>query len=377
MLIFVSWFVSCILLVVINSPKFDLISIPNLTQGIRVEDVLVVVLFVLLILHSRNIFAPKIIVCICCYLLFSSFLGVAFHPGINTFRFAYIARVLEYTVFAISIYGLRDKINFIFVCKVTLLIQIFSILFQICVGVGRPSGTFNGPWELVTVIGILMLFYSDHFRCCKKLPNGSATTILVSFLTKSRSATFGIFFTVLALNKTVRKYFPLLLLLIIPLAVFVHSVYDVSWLASALKKENFHAVKSFYEYAITGVNLRQELHDNFSTSADLSLVVRLGIWLNLVDLYLSSEWLFLKVFFGIGLGSNGIVVDGFYVRLLLELGFVGVGLYLAIMINLWKDERMKKIVTFLFFTCLTLDPYTSSKVAYTMGLLYAVRNRTV
>ena len=103
--------------------------------------------------------------------------------------------------------------------------------------------------------------------------------------------------------------------------------------------------------------------------------MRFSIWLNLIELWASIEYLILKLLFGIGLGSISVVVDGFYIRLFFELGLIGTVIYFLIIIRMLKNPNLRVLAVYMSFICLTLDPYSSSKIAYCIGVIFVSWSR--
>lgn len=368
--------VTFLVFTIINFPKIDLIALPGMAQGVRLDDVIVVFLFSLALFSPRKRYIPSILLIVFGYLVSTTALSMIIHPGADIVRFAYIVRVLEYGVFAYALYHLRCHFDVEKVCVYTTIFQFLIVFLQLFMGKDRPSGTFNGPWELVTVVGVLLLSYS-FFSQKVSGKSSSYYVFIISVLTKSRSATLGILFTIISFDKNVRKYLPIFILLLPPLFYVFARYSEVEWLETVFRLDNFNLLVQFFNYAVqdSQFSMGETLYNDYSELGDASLAMRLGIWLNLINLFSQSEWTIFKYFLGIGLGSNGIVIDGFYIRLIFELGIVGIIIYTWIMLKIWRIKKLRRLVVFLFFTCLTLDPYTSSKVSYTLGAIYAAYKR--
>ena len=98
--------------------------------------------------------------------------------------------------------------------------------------------------------------------------------------------------------------------------------------------------------------------------------MRFNIWLNLIELWSRIDFFLLKLLFGIGLGSVSVILDGFYIRLFFELGLIGTVLYFSIIIKMFFDPDLRMLAVFISVICLTLDPYSSSKIAYCIGVIF-------
>ncbi|SQH77489.1 membrane protein of unknown function [Shewanella benthica] len=367
-----------LLVVLVNMPKIDIFSVPGMKQGIRIDDLIVlIIVFLSFSLKSKTLFASKGILLLLGYILFSTALGVLLHPGENFIRIAYIFRVIEYFAFAIALRNLCQYIKLIPFFKITLAIQFVAVISGLLTGNARSSGTLSGPWEVVTVVSLISFF--TLYATGGSIVKHYSIPILISIFTKSRTAILGVLISLFFSNKNVLKLFPIFFLVI---SSFFYYVFELAgddeffWLKSAFNLGNLDLFVAFVNSAWENKDVN--LFQTYKGSSDPSLAMRLGIWFNLIALYSESNWFVMKFLFGIGLGSKSIVVDGFYIRLVFELGMIGVFLYFRLMKNLWRRQGLRPIVIYLAFTCLTLDPYSASKIAYTLGIMYAYsHNRKV
>lgn len=358
----------------INLPKINLFSVGSFDQGIRIDD-LIVVFIALKVLFSRNFIRamPRKVFLIWVYISFSSILAIILFEGNDLLRIIYLLRVTEYCLFAAALYSLKSSINLLDLLKLTLLIQLFAILFEFSQGSTRPSGTFAGPWELTTVLGLMC------FACTIIYPNEGfkkfnylIILLLANFLTLSRT---GLVATFVAFASSYRSF-------IIPMSIFlslaaVFIVYadlsSIPWLQVIFRSGNLDLVYALIEGALneTRPEILTSLNNaDFSQTASPSLAVRFNIWLNLIELWASIEFFVLKLLFGIGLGSISVVVDGFYIRLFFELGLIGTIFYFSLIISMLFNPDLRMLAVFISIICLTLDPYSSSKIAYSIGVIF-------
>jgi len=363
--------VSFLLILIINLPKVDLFAIPGMRQGIRIDDFIVIIICILSVnLKSGRFFLPKKISILLFYILFSSSLGVMLHPGSDLVRSFYIFRVIEYFAFAIALGNIWWYISTIRIINITIIIQFIAIMIDLFAGKARSSGTLNGPWEVITVVGLLS-FYGQYYMGRDKLKYFSIP-VLLAILTQSRTAIFAVLASISFSTKSIFKVLPIFITLIGSMTfyvIFLTGPDQFQWIKSALNINNIELFIGFIESAWSNKGSGESIAS--LDSADPSLAIRFVIWLDLISLYSESQWLILKALFGIGLGSKSIVVDGFYIRLIFELGLVGVFIYVKLMLELWRNTGLRPILVFLTVTCLTLDPYSSSKIAYCLGFIWA------
>ena len=148
---------------------------------------------------------------------------------------------------------------------------------------------------------------------------------------------------------------------------------SVPWLQVVFQPGNLDLLAALVEGALDGTRpeILTSLHNaDFSQTGSPSLAMRFSIWLNLIELWSSIDYSALKLLFGIGLGSISVVVDGFYIRLFFELGLMGTVLYFSIIIRMLLNPNLRVLAVYISIICLTLDPYSSSKIAYCIGVIY-------
>lgn len=360
--------------VLVNVPKIDLIPLGSFDQGIRIED-LIVCFFGIKVLFSRKFYQimPRNIFLIWIYIGFSSLLAVLLYEGNNPLRIMYFFRVTEYCLFAAALYSLRSSISLLALLKITLITQFIFIMFEFSQGSYRPSGSFAGPWELTTVLGLLcfgcVAVYSEYdVQKYKYL----MILVLANFLTLSRT---GLIAALVAFSSSYR-YFLISISTFLGLSFIFITFADLSsvpWLQVVFRSGNLDLVYALVEGAFNGTRpeiLTSFNNADFTQSASPSLAMRFSIWLNLIELWASIDYFFLKLFFGIGLGSISVVVDGFYIRLFFELGIIGSIFYLYIIISMLYSPDLRVLAIYLSIICLTLDPYSSSKIAYCIGIIF-------
>jgi hypothetical protein len=246
-------------------------------------------------------------------------------------------------------------------------------MFEFSQGSYRPSGSFAGPWELTTVLGLLcfgcVAVYSEYdVQKYKYL----MILVLANFLTLSRT---GLIAALVAFSSSYR-YFLISISTFLGLSFIFITFADLSsvpWLQVVFRSGNLDLVYALVEGAFNGTRpeiLTSFNNADFTQSASPSLAMRFSIWLNLIELWASIDYFFLKLFFGIGLGSISVVVDGFYIRLFFELGIIGSIFYLYIIISMLYSPDLRVLAIYLSIICLTLDPYSSSKIAYCIGIIF-------
>jgi len=114
--------------------------------------------------------------------------------------------------------------------------------------------------------------------------------------------------------------------------------------------------------------------------SDASTIARLIIWSSFI--YKWIDYGPVAILFGIGPGVGGVVVDGFYIRLLTEFGLVGLMIFIAFVKNILKKidpEFRVQLIIVLGVISLTNDPITSqrifSAICLSIGILSSCKIR--
>lgn len=353
----VSW-VNIFAVAYLAAPKVSLFEMPGFKQGLRTEDFLILAVAISIIPFVKNLSLNRVVASLLLFLVLNFFFGL-WQPGSIAFKFAFFVRYFEYIVFYWIILTFRAKLDVSFIFVSFVLIQLFPSLAQSLER--RAYGTTAGPWELVTVVGVLgihLLYASaSSWRKIAYL----ITFLVFVILTESRISVLYIsFLLVLYAIKGSRS--PLLASalvfgLLIAGMIFLSNLEEGSRYASALSIDNLNMVVNFAER----IGQQMEI-DPYAEAGDLSLAVRLSIWANLVNTFLNGVFPF-NYIFGVGLGANGVVVDGFYVRLIFETGVLGVLMFCYYSRKALFLPELRQVWVFLLVSCITLDPFTSSKIS--------------
>ena len=335
-------------------------------------DDLIVLSFICAGMCSGRFFEkfPKPVFVITLYITISSVIGILLYDGNDTLRAMYIVRVWEYLLFAAALVSLKLTINWRRLLGVTFLIQFSAVLSQLALGSERPQGTLAGPWESTILIGLLALYIASLPATQRsKGVKLYGALIVMTILTKSRAALGGALGAFALYIGSLRSLF----VLVTGLGVFAFGLIDImsiGWLSRALDPSNLNLLSDLVANAVSGSGVIA-LPGDSGLGGSSSLAMRFNIWLNLIYLWSSIDQNVLKILFGIGLGSISVVVDGFYIRLFFELGLVGCLLYFNILWKMIGRRELIPLCLFISVICLTLDPYSSSKIAYCLGAIYS------
>lgn len=381
------------LIIIINIPKFNLISIEgfsggedNYSQGIRLDDFLIAI-FVLF--NFNKILLSRDSILIFSYITFSYVLS--FYHQFDSIYFFYVQfhyiKFLEY-FFLYSILVRTINIDLIIrVAICTFIIQIiygtyafYNIPFSVeFTKDSRAKGTTAGPWEFVNMIAMLYFILADYYYQQKK----NYKVIIFYFLTwyvilisYSRMAAIG--FLILIGYRNIKTS---LLLISISFIVFIIlfnlNLFQYIDFGYFSLKKTFNFLKDFGIPILN--NFSQEdfflgrggtFFDETSKNYDPSIVSRLQQWGRYLNTFKNSEFPIIGYLFGNGPGSGSIINDGMYIKLFVDFGLVGLLLYFYLIIKYFiHKKRIRNVIIYILISSITLDFYWPTKIAYCLILL--------
>lgn len=372
-------------IVLIFIPKITFYQFPGYWQGIRFEE-LFVLLFIYVIFKKKtalnfdHIGKPFLIFFL--YFLFSSLIG--YLNGVETNLLFYF-RYIEYIVILLILNSININEKFLVnVFKGCIIINLIFVLLQIkgFVGVvsskgyfaelpfGIPYGLFGGAWELSICMG-LSYFIIANFS--KNYLDRIIYLIPVIFLiyiseNKGNAIAFILSFSFFLLKKD--KKLTIILALIGSL-IFIFLLKDIIYQNFMLSEQIDPFIltneKKYFITKITNLDLNflyNSLYNLFVYKKPLyfyeipswdylSFMYRINLWLEFYNNYLIN---FFTIFFGTGIG-NEIYIESFVLRALFSFGIVGVIIILFLARNL-----PMYLFIYLFFSGITLDLFISIKI---------------
>tara|TARA_B100000401_G_scaffold425038_1_gene354380 strand:- start:224 stop:1417 length:1194 start_codon:yes stop_codon:yes gene_type:complete len=348
-------------------PKVNLISIPGFWQGIRLEDIVTLLMLVFMILNSNkytlkfNHPNTKFFVFIA-YVFLSYLIGYLSGISFGYIDLITIARVIEYST--IVLYFSNVNFNKDNNKKIILFLKILIIInFLVSIGqyfelVGyyssrgyhepnfdywRVFGILSGSWELSFVTSIS--YFVIYLETKKKINVYLILTLIILFLAGTRGIQFPFILTIVIL------YFPELIKIQTKLKFIIYTFIFVSifYFMYFVQDINiFFLLKSlidlmFYGYVPDFSDLSK------SEVVYYSWVHRLKDWLIYYELMNTNLITFL-----FGTGFSSIYYESFNFRILF-----GTGLFGFLLLILLTFRINVFIIIFLFITGITLD-FTSS-----------------
>jgi len=344
-----------VLLILIFIPKITLIGVPGFVQGIRIEDLLILIIAINNYkdyLKNNNSYSFNIVIF---YLV--SIMLINYIIGIDQ-EFIIILRCIEYWVIYNFIYinhkYITQDIIIVFIlinCGVAILqflgmVGGFASFGYLASGhgyLGRPYGLMAGPWELGVTLTISLLILINFAIKNNVQIFLNILVFITLLLAATRSVLIGYIILNLYLFRKVFIKLRIIEFMLIILTIILFLLVGINYLNIRLDNINLIAIEIF--------NL------NFSnlsliTNLDQSLVQRYSLWAANLNLWSSSIF---NLLFGIGWYS--LYVESLFIRLLTSFGLFG----FFIIIFLYRKMKLS-LFLFTFLAGITLDLFVSMKI---------------
>ncbi len=350
------------------APKITIIGVPGYEQGIRIEDLLFIICFSLfsyfsfIQFGSISVFGGKDTLYFISYLLISVLVSI-FLFGTNPFSIVFTFRWLEYFLMgSILVWFALNNTNLLIVLIKTYIIFNLLLTPLSFLKGERFEGLTAGPWEVTSVLLFLFVGIKSYFITKKEFFFYLLSIFVVIIAAQARIQLIA--FLVLLFYFAETKRIALVSTLV---GAFIALFWGISSSAiQGLRFEtiNFESISEIYE-AIRSSDSNVEFYalaEQFP-DGDMSTLARMMIWANFINKWLSFG--IYGIFFGIGAGVGGVVVDGLYIRLITELGIVGIFFFLRMLFvfvgRLGKSDKLL-LLLLLGVISLTNDPFTSQRI---------------
>ena len=374
-------------------PKVNLIDVAGESAGLRVDDVVLLLLVPLVVLALAIRRRPSVsraecafVVMLTCFLI-SNFVNLALFGRSNPL---YALRFAEYfTFFYIGAYCGGGLAFFCYallaVNGILMVLQGFGVVGgfasegYVQTASNRPIGLTGGPWEIGAVINIIFatLLY-DGKRNYWLLFLGTFALLLLSGA-RSPAVIHLLILAIYLFRRSKHK---------VALLVRGGSIAAVGLLAFLVIPNN---VTERSKYLFTTENLRlagqiyehTELLPQFTTfetigggevldeESDRSWILRATKWM-----YAYKQWATVPLAWAIGLGPGmwGPSLDGGWLRLLTETGVIGVVAFVLFFHSLSTTPLLRAVRLCVFLNMAFIDIYISYK---TMSLVFLIAGATV
>lgn len=401
------------LIIFIFNPKIDIIYISGYWQGIRLDDLIVLMYLIFFFFYNKGKIFPNLIsqkekgfnfIIFFPYLLLSTLIGNFFTPPNFNIEWIIPLRYLEYIGLIVVINKLDIPIKTIIVLiKAYIIINFTVVMFQYFdllgaissrgfspnllenpelsqkiatekydgffkdvyipaggIALNRAPGITGGPWELTTNLSICIFALYVYSRNIFKVLPYFLLSLLMMFIAQSRGIIFGFIVGLIFLIKDPKKIIKFVILLtIISVLLYYLNLFNFSKFIHDKFFINYFELSKLFIGSITG-NIAPEI--NYSGTGLESMWYRATSW-NEQIAKLQSHWL-LPIF---GFGGDQIYSESLIIKIITCYGILGLFIILYLSRNLSLYFLM-----FCTVTGLTLDLFVSFKIflfAYLLNLI--------
>jgi hypothetical protein len=344
-------------------PKINLVSIAGESAGIRVDDVLLFVIFALLMAGVLLARKPaingieSITFLLIGYMLLSNLINLQMFGRSSLlyslryceyFMFFYVGRYF----FDARYSATRLLYALLFVNAILMVLQDFAIVGGFASAgfsqnvAGRPIGLTGGPWEVGAMLNFLLavfLFDREHSAGITSRILMIAGTSALVVMTGARMPALAHVLLIsyyLYLHAPNKTYF-------LASAAFIGGLllFAILWIPNPLTERSANLfttanIELFQEqYSKT---LPQEKFEGFSQTytadedTDLSWLIRGARWTIAIKTWTNSP---LTWFVGVGPGNWGPALDGGWLRVMSEWGLLGLGIFLVFLYRVAQISR--------------------------------------
>jgi hypothetical protein len=360
-------YIGVIIFFYFSIPKFDLVIIPGLPTGIRLQDILSLLILLNHRIHNVvfNILKKKAFFVPLFYIIALNCFGAILSDSLGSCIIGWF-RVLQYLFVGLTCYYVFIKSNTFFVFIILLQLALSFLQFLKVVPVFDPGrGT------------LLTAEYAGSFGTAAELSYFSLILAILFAMKKKKYFSFITFF--IPILSGVRAYFlsiPVVIICffqskLIKLSFSLITVLLIVTKFSELYERTSGVYQVFYHLVIeTPSELLYLKESGYQDIGDRALGHRIGKWATAIAIISKSHFFF----WGTGMYSAGGALDGGLLRMFLELG-VPASLYF-----LFNVYRVNKLALLVFVLCnLFFDGYISSVVMpiYIAFVIFAEKEKNI
>jgi len=353
------------------APKITIFNLPGYTQGIRLEDIFFI--FILIhwfFLNNRIKYKIKFPIIggtsgliLIAYILFFEIISI-FYLKSPSSNLIFGMRWAEYLIMGSFIFhsAILYTKYYIKLIKFYIIFNlIFSIIFILKYGLNyRYSGLTEGPWEICSVLTFLYMGLYKYIESKERVIFFCAV-FFVCIASQARIQLISLVpIIILLFNINIKK-----LALFVPVVILFY--YGISNEILTLIRFDSFSIDSINNLITILIEGGRDLKwEDVSKTADVdsSTLSRLIIWLSFIYPWIDAG--LYGILFGIGAGTGGVVVDGFYIRLITEFGIVGILFFIKWILKIidnYEDLKINHTIILIFsIISLTNDPITSQRI---------------
>lgn len=389
--------------------KINILSIGE--GGVRLDDFIFLIIAFLIIYYFKfsEVKFPKfyfyyLIFCLICFI--SAIISSIFQRVEFFYSLLFILRMLQYSFYYfIGFYLAKYNFPFDKVMKVYLLLLLIVVPLQYLqiipipsgFGSDRASGNTNGPYELAVIMSFTFFYFSNYLN---KNWIFALTSLIVLFLTESRITLASVLIIIFIIE--IRKFhFTNLKVFVLNSIIFSFILfYFFNYYLSIIDGDNLNELifigrivkldlfdtseilidaynaspiyRNSEDY-INGVYLSAlEYFSNSQDVVDASAGIRFTRWASLIK---STASQYDTILIGLGPSFGSIAIDGFFVRLFVETGMLGlISFTLFLYYSLrWANSNsiwLARYVIVLILSGLFIDIFMSYKAMLLLWLSF-------
>lgn len=417
---------SALIVLITLLPKISIINIGGTTTGVRLEDLLIALFFLLFIIYKKKnkiVFSKEMQSIIKVFIIFSVAGAISCVYGtmngyvsITKSAFFFLRKIEYFLFIYVGYYYSKNKsFEKLFVFTIW-----FHFIFSIAqylglvgsfkdgryiekLAQGRITSTFNGSYEYGAFLLIIISYFLNNLICptIKAKRNDLICSLIGTIciiISESRTSLVIEVFIILLimknnnvlLNKKMLPKIILLSIFVLPFIVVIFTHYS-----SRFKSLNIYGAKFIISYAWKNkdFDLYAKYNNWYGYSQltvsniaamgyDGSFYQRVSHWFQLID-GLSKKrinWLI-----GMGISLSGNSADGNYIRIMVENGLIGLALWIILMKKSYNSIISNKKLYFYkySFICtiigaIFIDLFESSKIMMLMWFIigYVINKNT-
>jgi hypothetical protein len=350
-------------------PKINIINIPGYHQGLRFDDLFLLAGFIYICTTKKlniHYFPGKGL-----YFVFYVpllFIGLLSSYAYGTTPLILTFKWIEYSIYFVLLYYASftiNKLRYVAFLYITINFILVTLQKSLIIGCyhsrngyvvdcsGRTPGITGGAWELpiTLVFMIVPLIFDINIRKVSKYFWISIVTTTV-YITDTRTGiiALGVVLLLTLFHTTKNKIMLILILPIILLFLFSSERMDFLYTGKNFISNSVGSFKTAgYDYVAN-----KQIDIGF---IPLTMIARFQQWDSVLSKMKDVDYIF-----GKGLGFSGVFKEGMYVKILTDLGALGILFFFLYYYRLLKNHIILGIA--LGLSCLTIDALSASKIMF-------------
>lgn len=381
----------------------------NVLSSIRIDDIIIVIVMLVYFLRGNSLsffLTKKVVFFFILYVMtgvFSSIFNSIYGEVDILSSLLFSLRPLEYFLYIILGFELaRYNVNiknamkfYVIYCLILIFGQTLGFIGGISnFSFNRAIANTGGPWELAAVSAFLVIYFSHE-----KIMKFTVMSLFILILTQSRITLIGTGFVFFVKNirnikDMLRKRWTFLsgiFVLIFSLAFIgyglinftkndVNSSGIISRINSFVNNETVNELLIIYENTKPATNRQDYFNQTYdegldeiisnASGGDASAFIRFTRWVTLVKTVIENP---ATILVGLGPSYAGKAIDGNYVRIFVETGFLGLITFIIFLTTFFKYEKNKLLIDYMIvlsITAIFIDIFVTFKAMFLFWMFY-------